>query len=370
MLKRLRKHLCGCSPNSAESQATGRNGSGVLPSSPNHKSMEAAAQQGPTVQHSPGCHAEAVGQGVYMESLAHLRKYYDTLLHDDQAGLIAEFNSLSDADMMESFNAAELSNNASKNRYVDVLPYDYNRIRISGDDDYINASQLVCEPGEQPEWCYIATQGPMTSTTSDFWKMVFEKRLPAVIMLTRTIENNHIKCADYYPADAGETSKFGNYRVTTLSVSPTPSGITRREMQVKNHKTQEVHRLVHFHYHMWPDHGVPESVDAILDLSGSLAKDACQNNVVVHCSAGIGRTGAFIALDIILRRVRCLAESGSVASVEQLKAALSVPTAVTNLRKQRRGMVQTLEQYQFIYKALLVALEAQALGSSNTVASH
>ncbi|KAG2498937.1 hypothetical protein HYH03_003127 [Edaphochlamys debaryana] len=289
-----------------------------------------------------------------------LKAKTEALLANDQALLSQEYNSLLECDVLETVEAAEHTNNASKNRYVNVLPFDYNRVKISGDDgqDYINASLVQSAPEECPGWCYIAAQGPLASTVDDFWKMVFENNCSILIMLTRTVENNHIKCADYFNQRPGETAKFGCYRVTTTDVEEVSPDITKRTLQLKLYTTQEVHEVTHYHYHRWPDFGVPEATEPIRRLVRILWQSRSnQQRTVVHCSAGIGRTGTLMAIDVILRRLWAMAEQSTPPTPEEVKAAVDLPAVVHSLRRQRKGMVQTLEQYFFCYEALICEMQ-------------
>ncbi|PNH12804.1 Protein-tyrosine-phosphatase PTP1 [Tetrabaena socialis] len=298
-------------------------------------------------------------QNVFELAACLLKAKTEALLANDQALLSQEYNSLLECESaVGTVEAAEQSSNAGKNRYVNVLPFDFNRVKISGEDgqDYINASLVQSASQETPNWCYIAAQGPLASTVDDFWKMVFENRASILIMLTRTVENNHIKCADYFNQRPGETAKFGAYRVTTTDVQEVSPDITKRTLQLKLYtvRTQEVHEVTHYHYHRWPDFGVPEATDPIRRLVRILWQSRSQQQTtVVHCSAGIGRTGTLMAIDVILRRLWAMVEEGTPAPAEDVKAALDLPAVVLALRKQRKGMVQTLEQYYFCYEALL-----------------
>mmetsp|Transcript_28752 Transcript_28752/g.73184 ORF Transcript_28752/g.73184 Transcript_28752/m.73184 type:complete len:363 (-) Transcript_28752:1571-2659(-) len=308
---------------------------------------------------------------LFVPRTAHklLSEHFQTLTAN-QDRLADEFHSLDDLDMMETSDVAEHSANVRKNRYVNVLPFDHNRVRLSGDADYINASLLQSEQGEDPAWCYIAAQGPLASTTSDFWKMVLENKVTRVIMLTRTVENNHIKCAEYFPAEIGETAKYKNYRVSTMEAQRISSDIVQRQLQVKcSTKAQEVHQVLHFHYHLWPDHGVPTSTESIRRLSNLLWDSGKCEPLVVHCSAGIGRTGAFIAIDIIMKRLRAMATLEQPPSEEAIKGAIEVPAVVHSLRRMRRGMVQTMDQYEFIYRAMLEELDRWLVSGPTTTIS-
>ncbi|EFJ45463.1 hypothetical protein VOLCADRAFT_82191 [Volvox carteri f. nagariensis] len=318
--------------------------------------------------------AEAEQRNVFELAYSVLKAKTEALLANDQALLNQEYNSLQDCDVLETVEAAEHTNNAGKNRYVNVLPFDYNRVKISGEDgqDYINASLVQSGPNESPSWCYIAAQGPLASTVDDFWRMVFENNCSILIMLTRTVENNHIKCADYFNQRPGETAKFGSYRVTTTDVQEVSPDITKRTLQLSLCTTQEVHEVTHYHYHRWPDFGVPESTEPIRRLVKILWQNrtSCtQQTTVVHCSAGIGRTGTLMAIDVILRRLWAMAEQGLPSGPADVSTAVDLPAVVHSLRRQRKGMVQTMEQYYFCYEAVLHEMQ-EATGRSSRESVH
>ncbi|GIL46797.1 hypothetical protein Vafri_3673 [Volvox africanus] len=319
-------------------------------------------------------------QTVFELAYSLLKAKTEALLANDQALLSQEYNSLQDCDVLETVEVAEHTNNAGKNRYVNVLPFDYNRVKISGEDghDYINASLVQSGPNEAPSWCYIAAQGPLASTVDDFWRMVFENNCSTLIMLTRTVENNHIKCADYFNqrpgkfVRVGETAKFGAYRVTTTDVQEVSPDITKRKLQLSLSTTQEMHEVTHYHYHRWPDFGVPESTEPIRRLVRILWQSRSSNSpqtTVVHCSAGIGRTGTLMAIDVILRRLWAMAEQGAASGPAEVSAAVDLPAVVHSLRRQRKGMVQTLEQYYFCYEAVLQEMQDSS-GQGSRVSAH
>ncbi|GFR43930.1 hypothetical protein Agub_g5068, partial [Astrephomene gubernaculifera] len=319
------------------------------------RKYQAGADSPPAQEQSGAVQGEGT-QSIFELAYSLLKAKTEALLANDQALLSNEYNSLLECDVLETVEAAEQTNNAGKNRYFNVLPFDYNRVKIKGEDgqDYINASLVQSGPAESPSWCYIAAQGPLASTVDDFWKMVFENNCSILIMLTRTVENNHIKCADYFNQRPGETAKFGPYRVTTTDVQEVSPDITKRTLKLKLYTTQEVHEVTHYHYHRWPDFGVPESTEPIRRLVRILWQSRSnQETTVVHCSAGIGRTGTLMAIDVVLRRLWAMAEQSPAPATEDVKAAIELPAVVHTLRKQRKGMVQTLEQYYFCYEALL-----------------
>lgn len=298
---------------------------------------------------------------VYDTAHRLLKANFDALTANDNSKLADEFYSLQDIDNVETSRAAEDCNNASKNRYVNVLPFDFNRVKLSnerGEEDYINASIIKSRENEQAPWCYIAAQGPLNSTTSDFWKMVEEHDSGAVVMLTKAVEKHSTKCADYFPTDKGETQQYDNYRITTLDQQDVSEDIVARVLSVENLTTSQVREVQHYQYHKWPDHGVPTTTKPIRQLAQTIASSpAAKKTIVVHCSAGIGRTGTFCSIDIILKRLRWLAQHRRAVPETVVQNAIDVRSVVLHLRQQRKGMVQTLDQYSFVYLVILQEVE-------------
>ncbi|XP_014678311.1 PREDICTED: tyrosine-protein phosphatase non-receptor type 2-like isoform X3 [Priapulus caudatus] len=199
-----------------------------------------------------------------------------------------------------STNAARKSVNRDKNRYCNISPYDHSRIRLkAGDNDYINAS-LVEVPiiGRK----YILSQGPLSNTAGDFWQMVWEQDCKAIVMLNSVIEKGMPKCHQYWPvgtANGGEdtvTFEKNGFAVEFLQAAGQDTFISRM-LQLTNLNTNESREVRHFQYTVWPDFGVPKCPTTFLEFldavkkSGALAPHAAPP--VIHCSAGIGRSGTF-----------------------------------------------------------------------------
>jgi protein tyrosine phosphatase len=257
-----------------------------------------------------------------------------------------------------------------------VLPFDATRVELTGalghgsGGDYINASWVAGAAG-RPR-AYIAAQGPLENTAEHFWQMVAERGSPAVVMLTGFEEplRPQPKCHRYFPEEAGTRAAFGPWSVETLSVERLRPGLELRHMQLERRGAGApggaarasgdpggggfCHRLQHFHCLDWEDFGVPATSEGTRALSRRLRNLVPEVEgaaaPVVHCSAGIGRTGVFCALDIALREVY----EGLVPPAQ----AVDVARSVAALRRARGGMVQTPEQYLFIYRALIEDLRA------------
>lgn len=267
-----------------------------------------------------------------------------------------EFKTVVEFDRMIEHRTHESQQSAvsSKNRYVNVLPYDHNRVKLlSAAPDYINASHVAQRDQLGFECKYIATQGPLQATTADFWEMVYEQRVPVIIMLTNLIERGVNKCSAYFPVKLGDKLVKGNFEVQVedLQTKGTGDQITLRTLKIVHLPSNQPHVVNHIHYHSWPDHGTPEDCRAIRAMSEQL--DSCRDSklpVVVHCSAGIGRTGTFCAIDILRQRIKAMKTIS--VELEKLPEQFDLVQLVRDLRKQRMGMVQTLEQYNFCYHAI------------------
>ncbi|XP_014781630.1 tyrosine-protein phosphatase 10D isoform X2 [Octopus bimaculoides] len=253
-----------------------------------------------------------------------------------------EFESIKDVGKYNQTLAAHLSNNRIKNRFVNILPYDFSRVKLSksSDDDdegsdYINANYI---PGFISRREYIATQGPLSSTRDDFWRMVWEQNVHNIVMLANCIEKHREKCDHYWP-DNDETRCYGNIKVEKLNETIT-SDWTVTEFLVSNQDRVTRH-LHHYHFTSWPDFGVPSSPQSTVTFV-RLVRDKLQNigPLVVHCSAGVGRTGTFISVD---RSLQDLEKNNEV----------DVLSVVHEMRQYRSFMVQTEEQYIYIHRCIL-----------------
>eukprot|EP00850_Spirogloea_muscicola_P012580 SM000082S22822 [mRNA] locus=s82:175832:178891:- [translate_table: standard] len=244
--------------------------------------------------------------------------------------------------------AAYLPANRDKNRYADVLPYDEHRVRLKGPrrhnqdgSDYINASHI--KDNHNPTLPrYISTQGPQSNTAADFWEMAMQYNCPAIIMLTQTIEDNKVKCWQYFPNYTGNVEVYGSLQVVNMHVE-VHENIAIRHMRVWDTEAKgPPHQLVHLQYLDWPDHGVPVSTKSIRGLMQILRTNFISRGpFIVHCSAGIGRSGSFCTIDYTIRRVL----AGDLSATD-IAANISI------LRQQRVGMVQTKSQFLFCHLAV------------------
>ncbi|XP_015424256.1 PREDICTED: tyrosine-protein phosphatase non-receptor type 3 isoform X4 [Myotis davidii] len=239
---------------------------------------------------------------------------------------------------------AKLPQNLDKNRYKDVLPYDTSRVLLQGNEDYINASHVNMEiPAANLVNKYIAAQGPLPHTCAQFWQVVWDQKLSLIVMLTTLTERGRTKCHQYWP-DPPDVAEHGSFHIRCQSEDCTIAYVFR-EMLVTNTETGEEHTVTHLQYVAWPDHGVPDDSSDFLEFVNyvrSLRVDA--EPVLVHCSAGIGRTGVLVTMETAM----CLIERN--LPVYPLDV-------VRKMRDQRAMMVQTSSQYKFVCEAILRVYE-------------
>ena len=248
------------------------------------------------------------------------------------------------------FHSANLPSNKFKNRLCNILPYESTRVVLqtlnsldnssssSSGTDYINASFI---DGYKYKRAYIATQAPLVETIDDFWRMLWEHNSTIVVMLTKLREMGREKCAQYWP---NERSIRYQYFVVDPIAEYNMSQYILREFKVTDARDGQSRTIRQFQFVDWPEQGVPKSGESIIELIGQVHKTKEQfgqtGPITVHCSAGVGRTGVFITLSIVLERMR-------------FEGLVDVFNTVKILRTQRSAMVQTEDQYQFCYRAAL-----------------
>ncbi|CAF1201254.1 unnamed protein product [Adineta steineri] len=246
---------------------------------------------------------------------------------------------------------ALLSMNRGLNRFRDVLPYDDTRVRLQGgSNDYINANFV------QVPWAkrnYILTQGPLPTTSEHFWQMIWEQNTRVIVMLTRLIEKGCNKCWLYYPDyenDSELSFEEVDLKVTFVSERQ-EEHYTQRKFELTNLLTGETRPIIHWSDFDWPDHGAPSSPEPFLQLLYDVrqcgAFDSRFGAPVLHCSAGIGRSGTFVLVDSILKMLAHTDNPNDISLIEVL----------AHIRTQRHGLIQTAEQLRFSYMAIIAGLK-------------
>uniref|UniRef100_A0A9J7X427 protein-tyrosine-phosphatase n=1 Tax=Cyprinus carpio carpio TaxID=630221 RepID=A0A9J7X427_CYPCA len=288
-------------------------------------------------------------------SITNFESHLAKLRADSNYLLSEEYEDLKDVGRNQLQDAALLPENRGKNRYNNILPYDSTRVKLSYVDDdscsdYINASYI---PGNNFRREYIATQGPLPGTKDDFWKMVWEQNVHNIVMVTQCVEKGRVKCDHYWPFDQ-ESLYYGDLVVQMQSESVLPEW-TIREFKICNEEQLSYSRVVRqFHYTVWPDHGVPEITQSLIQFVRTVRdyinRTPFSGATVVHCSAGVGRTGTFIALDRVLQQL-------------DTRDAVDIYSVVFDLRLHRTHMVQTECQYSYLYQCVRDVLRARKLRS-------
>uniref|UniRef100_A0A8C3NZ58 Receptor-type tyrosine-protein phosphatase eta n=1 Tax=Cyanoderma ruficeps TaxID=181631 RepID=A0A8C3NZ58_9PASS len=283
-----------------------------------------------------------------MIKVENFESYFKKQQADSNCGFAEEYEELKSAGVHQPKFAAELPENRGKNRYNNVLPYDISRVKLSnessGTGDYINANYM---PGYNSKKAFIAAQGPLPNTIEDFWQMIWEKSIYSIVMLTKCVEQARTKCEQYWPDK--QPKSYGDIIVTMVSEVVLPEW-TIRDFTVEKSNTPESHMVRQFHFTSWPDHGVPETTDLLINFRHLVHEYTSQNPVdsptLVHCSAGVGRTGTFIAIDRLIQQM-------------EMENTVDVYGVVYDLRMHRPLMVQTEDQYVFLNQCVMDIIKSQ-----------
>ncbi|XP_073788355.1 receptor-type tyrosine-protein phosphatase mu isoform X8 [Danio rerio] len=240
------------------------------------------------------------------------------------------------------WDSAKKDENRMKNRYGNIIAYDHSRVRLQNLDgeqnsDYINANYI---DGYHRPNHYIATQGPMQETVIDFWRMVWQENTATIVMVTNLVEVGRVKCCKYWPDD---TEIYRDIKVTLIETQLLSEYVIRT-FAVEKRGAHEIREISQFHFTGWPDHGVPYHATGLLGFVRRVKAKTHTNAgpIAVHCSAGAGRTGCFIVIDIML-------------DMAEREGVVDIYNCVRELRSRRVNMVQTEEQYVFIHDAILEA---------------
>uniref|UniRef100_A0A1I7RY09 Protein-tyrosine phosphatase n=1 Tax=Bursaphelenchus xylophilus TaxID=6326 RepID=A0A1I7RY09_BURXY len=256
-----------------------------------------------------------------------------------------------------SMEVSQLHKNMRKNRFYDVLPYDYNRVILKGPEDYINASYIKDNKGRLR---FIACQGPIgenetiggrrDATIYDFWKLIWEQKVDCIVCLTQCVENLRPKCGMYWPEYAGEDIQIDDQMSMNLYCYTEDEISFQREIWLEK-KGQGTRKVIQWQFKEWRDATVPAEAENLLAFLEAVRASNRKFPVLVHCSAGVGRTGVYIGLEFLLD---CLAE----------ETVIDVAKTVVELRNQRGNMVQNGEQYIAMYEVIALAIrkKSRAIG--------
>uniref|UniRef100_A0A671T2W5 Receptor-type tyrosine-protein phosphatase kappa n=1 Tax=Sinocyclocheilus anshuiensis TaxID=1608454 RepID=A0A671T2W5_9TELE len=312
----------------------------------NHTAAAAAAENSRLLD-IPRYHCEGTespyqtGQLHPAIRVADLLQHINLMKTSDSYGFKEEYESFFEG-QSASWDAAKKEQNRTKNRYGNIIAYDHSRVILQPmeDDpssDYINANYI---DGYQRPSHYIATQGPVHETVYDFWRMIWQEQSACIVMVTNLVEVGRVKCYKYWPDDA---EVYGDFKVTFVEVEPLAEYVVRT-FTLERRGFNEVREVKQFHFTGWPDHGVPYHATGLLSFIRrvKMSNPPSAGPIVVHCSAGAGRTGCYIVIDIML-------------DMAEREGVVDIYNCVKALRSRRINMVQTEEQYIFIHDAILEA---------------
>uniref|UniRef100_A0A8C4Q2D2 protein-tyrosine-phosphatase n=1 Tax=Eptatretus burgeri TaxID=7764 RepID=A0A8C4Q2D2_EPTBU len=282
---------------------------------------------------------------------SNFEQHYQQLHADSDYGFAEQYEMLKNVGKSQPRTAGQLPSNLSKNRYKDIVPYDDSRVCLMVQDneetsDYINASYIA---GFSSQKEFIASQGPLPSTVVDFWRMVWEQKVSTIVMLAQCVEAGRPKCEQYWPDDK-QPHNYGKFIISLLREDNVEHWIVRA-LEVRNSQFTETRQVSQYHFQCWPDHGVPNTTTQLIDFVSVVRTDLIRTEMskstVVHCSAGVGRTGTFIALDQAIQQI-------------EEEDMVELNTIVKNMRRNRCMMVQTEVQYKFLHTCVRDYLKSKS----------
>ncbi|KAL1022845.1 hypothetical protein UPYG_G00033230 [Umbra pygmaea] len=280
---------------------------------------------------------EPIGADVLLDA-------YKRKIADEGRLFLQEFQSIPRIFSCNTIKEAKKPCNQPKNRYVDILPYDYNRVQLTTGNgeagcDYINASFI---DGFKESRKYIAAQGPKEETVGDFWRMVWEQQSSIIVMVTRCEEGNRVKCAQYWPSPEREAEIFEEFIVKLNGEDHCPDYIIRHLTLTNKRERSSEREVTHIQFTSWPDHGVPGEPHLLLKLRRRVNsfKNFFSGPIVIHCSAGVGRTGTYMGIDAMMEGL-------------ESEGRVDIYGFMVRLRRQRCLMVQVENQYILIHQALI-----------------
>nr|XP_034969971.1 tyrosine-protein phosphatase non-receptor type 13 isoform X9 [Zootoca vivipara] len=254
-----------------------------------------------------------------------------------------EIENLQDLKPLDQCLVGQTKENRKKNRYKNILPYDTTRVPLGAEGGYINASFIRMLVGSK-EYVYIACQGPLPTTVADFWQMAWEQNCTLVAMMTQEVEGEKVKCQRYWPDVLGKTTMISDKLRLALVRLQQLKGFVIRVMELEDIQTGELRRIFHLNFTAWPDHDTPSQPDDLLTFISYMRHIHKSGPIITHCSAGIGRSGTLICIDVVLGLIS-----------QDLEFDIS--DVVRTMRLQRHGMVQTEDQYVFCYQVILYVLK-------------
>uniref|UniRef100_A0A667X094 Tyrosine-protein phosphatase non-receptor type 20 n=1 Tax=Myripristis murdjan TaxID=586833 RepID=A0A667X094_9TELE len=255
---------------------------------------------------------------------------------------LQEFENLQNLQPLDDCLIGQTKENKKKNRYKNIVPFDTTRVVLGKDGGYINAN-FIKMPVKDEDFLYIACQGPLPTTLGDFWQMVWEQKSNVIAMMTQEVEGGKVKCQRYWP-DTPRTAEMVDDRLQiTLVKDQYLDNFVIRIIEVKDVQTNETQQVTHLNYTGWPDHGTPSQPEQLLTFISYMRHVHQSGPIITHCSAGIGRSGTLICIDVVLGLI-------------SKDADFDISDVVRNMRLQRQGMVQTEEQYIFCYQVILYVL--------------
>uniref|UniRef100_A0AAZ3R5Z5 Tyrosine-protein phosphatase non-receptor type 20 n=1 Tax=Oncorhynchus tshawytscha TaxID=74940 RepID=A0AAZ3R5Z5_ONCTS len=255
---------------------------------------------------------------------------------------LQEFENLQNLQPLDDCLIGQTKENKKKNRYKNIVPFDTTRVILGKNGGYINAN-FINMPVKDENFMFIACQGPLPTTLGDFWQMIWEQKSNVIAMMTQEVEGGKVKCQRYWP-DTPRTAEMVDERLQiTLVKDQHLDNFVIRFIEVKDIQTEEIQRVTHLNYTGWPDHGTPSQPEQLLTFISYMRHIHQSGPIITHCSAGIGRSGTLICVDVVLGLI-------------SKDADFDISDVVRNMRLQRQGMVQTEEQYIFCYQVILYVL--------------
>uniref|UniRef100_A0A2K6UVT2 Tyrosine-protein phosphatase non-receptor type 13 n=1 Tax=Saimiri boliviensis boliviensis TaxID=39432 RepID=A0A2K6UVT2_SAIBB len=260
----------------------------------------------------------------------------------DQGIPSKELENLQELKPLDQCLIGQTKENRRKNRYKNILPYDATRVPLGDEGGYINASFIKIPVGKE-EFIYIACQGPLPTTVGDFWQMIWEQKSTVIAMMTQEVEGEKIKCQRYWPNILGKTTMVSNRLRLALVRMQQLKGFVVRAMTLEDIQTRELRHISHLNFTAWPDHDTPSQPDDLLTFISYMRHIHKSGPIITHCSAGIGRSGTLICIDVVLGLI-------------SQDLDFDISDLVRCMRLQRHGMVQTEDQYIFCYQVILYVL--------------